>query len=335
MKKKDTRREAGLSPARTYAIRFLRTLLLLIVLAMGSSVGFLYLFGRDGPSASDKIIVIEPGTSALAIGMILENEGLIHNRHLFGVGISVYGYRNQLKAGEYVVPRRASPFDIMRLLSSGETLDYKLVIPEGFTNAQVEKRINALDFLTGEIEQMPHEGYLFPATLTLKRGASRQSAINTLTQTQERVAQKIWDKRAPNLPLNSLHELITLASIVEKEAGRNDDRARIAAVFINRLRKGMRLQSDPTVYYAVTNGVVTDRKLYRSDFSLDDPYNTYRRSGLPPGPVCNPGIDSLRAASQPLETDELYFVARNHEESIFAKTFDEHQKNVATWYRRD
>lgn len=239
-----------------------------------------------------------------------------------------------LKAGEYEIKAGASMRDVMELLKSGKSVMYSLTIPEGLTVEQAFERIAQQDALSGDMPaEMPAEGTLATDTQRFTRGTSRQSIIDKMLAHQKQMVAEIWERREANLPLADINEFVTLASIVEKETGRADERSRVASVFINRLNKKMRLQSDPTILYGLFGGKgrPADRPIYQSDIDKPTPYNTYQINGLPPTPIANPGRAALEAVANPSQTSDLYFVADGTGGHVFAKTLDEHNENVARW----
>ena len=245
-----------------------------------------------------------------------------------------YGNDQALKAGEYEIKPHASMREIMNLLKSGKSVMYSLTIPEGLTVEQAFARVAAEDALTGNMPtQLPAEGSLATDTLRFTRGATRQQMVDKLLADQKELVDEIWKRRSPDLPLANADEFVTLASIVEKETGRSDERSRVAAVFLNRLNKGMRLQSDPTIIYGLFGGKGKpgDRPIYQSDIDKQTPYNTYQINGLPPTPIANPGRASLEAVANPSKTKDLYFVADGNGGHVFAETLDDHNQNVARY----
>lgn len=291
-------------------------------------------FEGRGPSVAAETVMIPPNTSVREIAEILERRGLISDARIFRLGLRVHGADGRLKAGEYEVKAGASMREIMELLESGKSVLYSLTIPEGLTVAQAFERIAAAAELSGELpEELPPEGSLAADTLRFTRGLSRKEVVDRLTAQQEELVKEIWERRAEGLPLADINEFVTLASIVEKETGRADERSRVAAVFINRLKRGMRLQSDPTVIYGLFGGAgkPPDRPIYRSDLEKMTPYNTYHINGLPPTPIANPGRAALEAVANPSRTDEYYFVADGTGGHVFATTLEEHNRNVARW----
>jgi UPF0755 protein len=219
-------------------------------------------------------------------------------------------------------------------MKSGRSILYSLTVPEGLTVHQAFQRVAASEELEGEMpSEMPPEGSLAADTVRFTRGMQRVEVIEKLKSDQQRLVESIWARRSSDLPIDDINEFVTLASIVEKETGRADERSRVASVFINRLERGMRLQSDPTIIYGIFGGEgkPADRPIYRSDIDTPTPYNTYTINGLPPGPIAIPGRASLEAVANPSRTEDLYFVADGTGGHVFAKTLDEHNQNVARW----
>jgi UPF0755 protein len=291
-------------------------------------------FDGPGPLTHTDTVLIKPGTGVSDIAALLERQGMISDARIFRLGLRAYGNDGQLKAGEYEIKAGASMHDIMELLKSGRSVQYALTIPEGMTVEQAFARIAAIEELDGEMPaELPPEGSLAADTLRFTRGAKRQDLIEKLMADQKALVESIWERRQEGLPLKDINEFVTLASIVEKETGRADERPRVAAVFINRLKKGMRLQSDPTILYGLFGGKgrPTDRPIFRSDIEKQTPYNTYTINGLPPGPIANPGRAALEAVANPSNTNELYFVADGTGGHVFATTLEEHNENVARY----
>jgi UPF0755 protein len=316
-------------------MNFVLSCVMLMVLAAGAA---LY-FGRQaflgpGPSQTGETFLVKPNTGVADIAAQLERRGLISDARIFRLGVRAYGNEQALKAGEYEIKPRASMREIMDLLKSGKSVMYSLTIPEGMTVEQAFQRIAAMEELTGEMPAtMPPEGSLATDTLRFTRGATRQQMIDKLMADQKRLVEDIWSRRSADLPLANIEEFVTLASIVEKETGRNDERSRVAAVFLNRLAKGMRLQSDPTIIYGLFGGKgkPADRPIYQSDIEKPTPYNTYVINGLPPTPIANPGRAALEAVANPSKTNDLYFVADGTGGHVFAETLEEHNENVARY----
>ncbi|MGE0408199.1 MAG: endolytic transglycosylase MltG, partial [Amphiplicatus sp.] len=238
-------------------------------------------------------------------------------------------------AGEYRLPAGASLFDVIELLVEGKSILHYFTAPEGRTTAQILRLIEDNDVLIGNITLTPHEGELLPETYAFTRGEDRDDMIRRMMKAQDALLDSLWEARALELPFTTREEAVILASIVEKETGKPDERARIAAVFVNRLKRGMRLESDPTIIYGLTGGEPLGRGLRMSELRKETPYNTYVIRGLPPTPIANPGRASIEAVLNPLETDELFFVADGAGGHAFAATVAEHNRNVAKWRRAE
>jgi UPF0755 protein len=291
-------------------------------------------FDGPGPSATTTNFLIRPNTGVAEIADQLERRGLISDSRIFQLGVRAYDHDGALKAGEYEIKAGASMRDIMELLESGKSVLASLTIPEGLTVEQAFQRIAEHEALTGDMPaEIPPEGSLIADTQRFTRGATRQQIIDKMMADQKRIVETIWNRRVSGLPIADINEFVTLASIVEKETGIADERSRVAAVFINRLNKGMRLQSDPTILYGLFGGKgrPADRPIYQSDIDKPTPYNTYLINGLPPGPIANPGRESLEAVANPSKTEDLYFVADGTGGHVFAATLEEHNENVARW----
>ena len=307
---------------------------MLLVLAAGVA---LYLgkqaFVGPGPSEGATFLV-KPNSGVAEIADQLERRGLVSDARIFRLGVRAYGNEQALKAGEYEIKPHASMREIMELLKSGKSVMYSLTIPEGLTVEQAFQRIAEQEELTGDMPaRMPPEGSLATDTLRFTRGATRAQMVEKLLADQWKLVEDIWSHRSTDLPLANVDEFVTLASIVEKETGKNDERSRVAAVFLNRLAKGMRLQSDPTIIYGLFGGKgkPADRPIYQSDIDKQTPYNTYLINGLPPTPIANPGKAALEAVANPSKTDELYFVADGNGGHVFAATLEEHNQNVSRY----
>jgi UPF0755 protein len=290
-------------------------------------------FDRAGPLDYPTVVVIPKGEGVRQIASRLEREGVISDRLIF-IASSVLYFRVQskLKAGEYAIKKHATMREVLDTLVDGKSILYSVSIPEGLTSYQIVKRLNAKKHLKGRVRMIPPEGSLMPDTYRFSRGTSRTDLIARMTKEQERFVDKIWADRASGLPFKNMKEAITLASVVEKESGRVDERARIAAVFINRLKKGKRLESDPTIIYGLSGGKGSlGRPITKADMRQMTPYNTYRNGGLPPTPITNPGRAALEAVMRPAKTQDMFFVADGTGGHVFAETFAEHKKNVAKW----
>ncbi len=316
------------------SLNFLLTVVVLVVLAVGGLGLYTKVqFDQAGPLAAERVVPIDSGAALGTIAELLQDSGVISNRWVFRMAVAFYGNQSKLQAGEYLIPAQASMREIMDLMTEGRTVVYSITIPEGLTSQQIVNRLMANDVLTGDIATVPAEGTLLPETYQFSRGDTRQSVLDRMARDHDRVVQDIWNRRVPGLPISSPAELVILASIVEKETGIADERSRVAAVFINRLNRGMRLQSDPTVTYGIYggDGPPPGHALLQSELDRQTPYNTYLIDGLPPGPIANPGVAALEAVANPSQTNDLYFVADGNGGHVFAETYDEHQRNVARY----
>lgn len=326
-----------------------RALVALFVLALlagaGVAGGYIWLQGQlDAPYAVSEnrpeTIMIPRGAGAIHIGGALEEAGLIPDARLFRIGVELKNAGGELKAGEYAIPAEASINEIIDLLIEGDVILHNVQIIEGSTIAQAMRAIEASEVLTGDMLAPPEEGAFLPNTYSFVRGTSRAEVVETLMRAQDELMDEIWPARQPDLPIRSREEAIILASIVEKETGGLKDEDLVASAFINRLKRGIRLQSDPTIIYGISkgerltrtiNGREVQRGLFQSEIDRVTPYNTYQIDGLPPTPICNPSEAALRAVLQPADTDYLFFVADGTGGHAFSKTYAEHRRNVQKW----
>lgn len=333
------RRESG-----TFSrwIRFFSSILTAIFLVLGGVGAGVFIvqsqFTAPGPLAEDRTIIIPRGEGRLEIAERLEKEGIIANRWIFIVNhlvrSALHGERLDMKAGEFHVAARESMEDVLETLVDGKAVQYKITIPEGLTSQQVVGRLQADENLTGEISTIPGEGSLLPDTYPYSRGADRQAILERMVDAQKKFLIGLWEKRQEGLAINSIEEAIILASIVEKETAIVEERALTAAVFMNRLHKGMRLQSDPTIIYGIVGGRGSlGRPILKSEIRAKTAYNTYTINGLPPTPICNPGREAILAVLNPAATQALYFVANGTGGHTFTETLAEHNAAVTEWRR--
>jgi UPF0755 protein len=286
-------------------------------------------FEAAGPLPADRIVNIPRGSGMRDIADILSREGVIDQSWLFIGGVLVLKAREDLKAGEYEFKAHSSMRDVVATIVEGKVVAHQVSLPEGLTSQQMVARLLQDDILAGDIKEIPREGSLLPDTYNFARGVTREQMIQRMQQAQQRLLREVWDHRSPDLPLKTPEQLVVLASVVEKETGKPDERSRVAAVFVNRLKQKMRLQSDPTIIYGLVGGKGTlGRPIMKSEIEQPTPYNTYVIDGLPPGPIANPGRASLEAAANPARTRELYFVADGTGGHVFAETYEQHQRNV-------
>ncbi len=314
---------------------FLMTLLVFVAVAGFASVYFGKLrFEEPGPLQAPRTIVVKEGSSLARIADQLQDGGVINSEWLFRLGVQSYRVAGEMKAGEYAFTPGMSMREVMDTLRSGKGIVYKITFPEGLTSFQIMQKLREDTTLTGDIPaEVPPEGALLPDTYPFQRGTTRLQVLEQMRRAQEKLVADTWAKRISGLPLKTPEEMVTLASIVEKETGKADERPRVASVFINRLNKGMRLQSDPTILYGIFGGQgrPADRTILRSDIEKPTPYNTYQIDGLPPGPIANPGRAALEAVANPSRTKEFYFVADGTGGHVFAETLEEHNDNVKRW----
>jgi UPF0755 protein len=307
-----------------------------IVLVLMIGAGGAYFYGKQkleapGPLQEDKVVIIPSRAGMTDIADILQKEGVIDNNRWAFIG-SVFALkaRSELKPGEYAFQKNASLRDVIGTMVDGKVVQHAVTVPEGLTSEQIVARLSDNDIFSGTVREVPREGTLLPETYKFPRGTAREQVVARMQQTQKRVLAEIWERRNPDIPVKTPEQLVTLASIVEKETGKADERSRVAAVFVNRLRQKIKLQSDPTIIYGLVGGKGTlGRPIKRSEITQPSPYNTYVIDGLPPGPIANPGRASLEAAANPARTRDLFFVADGSGGHVFTETYDQHQKNVA------
>ncbi|MGE6739106.1 endolytic transglycosylase MltG [Allorhizobium pseudoryzae] len=325
--------------ARSQVIIFLNFVMTMIVFACVIAVaGFYYVireYQNPGPLEVNTHFVVPSGAGLAQIAQSLERSGIVSDARIFRYVTATYMRDGEtLKAGEYEIKAGTSMKEIAGLLESGKSILYSVSLPEGLTVQQMMARLAADPVLEGDLpNELPPEGSLRPDTYKFSRGTKREEILTQMRVAQERLIDQIWERRDADLPVKTKQEFVTLASIVEKETGKDDERAHVASVFINRLNKGMRLQSDPTVIYGIFGGAgkPSDRPIYQSDLEKTTPYNTYQIKGLPPAPIANPGRAALEAVANPWRTKDLYFVADGTGGHVFAATLDEHNANVRRW----
>jgi UPF0755 protein len=308
------------------------TIVLLLLIGTGTA----YYYGRQvlespGPLKEDKVVNIPARAGKRDIADVLQREGVIDvNPWMFIGGVLAMKASSELKPGEYSFQKNASLRDVIATIVEGKVVQHSVTIAEGLTSEQIIAKLSDNDLFSGSVREIPREGTLLPETYKFPRGTSREQVIQRMQAAQKRAVAEIWERRSQDVPLKSPEQLITLASIVEKETGKPDERSRVAAVFVNRLKQKIKLQSDPTIIYGLVGGKGTlGRPIKRSEITQPSPYNTYVIDGLPPGPIANPGRASLEAAANPARTRDLFFVADGTGGHAFTETYDQHQKNVA------
>jgi UPF0755 protein len=299
---------------------------------------------RAGPAAANTDFVVDQGATLTTVGRSLQSHGLVRNALLFRAAMLLYERGKVIQAGEYQIPAGASLRQVATMLATGQALQHPITFPEGITVAAAMKLIEQSPFLDGPMPEAPPEGSLLPETYHVQRGMTRAALVQQMRDARDRAVSEIWANRDPTVPVNTPNQLVTLASIVERETGVAAERAQVAAVFVNRLRLPMRLESDPTIIYGVCkkapsrcrDGRLIDAQghiveIRQSDMAMNTGYNTYQIDGLPPTPICNPGRAALEATAHPAPSNVLYFVADGTGGHAFAATLAQHQANVARW----
>jgi UPF0755 protein len=292
-------------------------------------------FDKPGPLATSTVIAVPKGEGVSTIAERLERDGVIDDRRIFMTSIIYFMYvkgQGSLKAGEYEFPKYASMRQVLDTLVEGKSIEHKVTLAEGLTTQQMVEKIRANPDLHGEIAEIPAEGTLLPDTYKFGKNDTRQDIIERMQAAQAKFLAKVWEERDEGIVVTTPEEAVILASIVEKETGRADERPRIASVFQNRLRKNMRLQSDPTIIYGLVGGKgMLDHPIQQDELDRDTQYNTYKINGLPPTPIACPGRAAIEAVLKPAKTKDLYFVADGKGGHVFAATLEEHNKHVANW----
>ena len=307
----------------------------LACLAIGTFYFMKVQFDRPGPLTTSTVVVVPKGEGIAAIAERLERDGVITDRRIFMSGILYFMYLQgygSVKAGEYELGKQATMREVLDTLVEGKSIEHKVTLPEGLTSQQIVARLLAHPDLTGGIAEIPPEGTLLPDTYRFGSDDSRRNIIERMQHAQRKFLAKMWEERHPDIMIKTPEEALVLASIVEKETGRADERPHVASVFHNRLKKRMRLQSDPTIIYGIFGGEgMRDHPITRDELDRETPYNTYKIDGLPPTPIANPGRAAIEAVLKPAKSEYLYFCADGTGGHAFATTLAEHNKNVARW----
>lgn len=323
--------------ARHPVVVLLNFFLTVVLLAVVGVAGLLYWgkgeFMAKGPLTQERTILVSRGTGLGTIASILEKQNVISSKSIFEYGVIAYKKDSQLKAGEYLFSPGISMQEVMDLLTSGKSILHSVTIPEGYSSYQAFQVLKNHEILVGELDEVPAEGAILPETYKFSRGTSRAEILKRMMEARNRAVDEIWARRVDGLPLATKEEMVTLASIVEKETGVAGERSRVAGVFVNRLNQGMKLQSDPTVIYGIFagKGKPKGRPIFRSDLDKKTDYNTYHIPALTPGPIANPGRAALEAVANPSRTKDLFFVADGTGGHVFAETLKQHNANVRRW----
>lgn len=316
--------------------RLLMFVIVLAILIAGVIEWGMAAFNAPGPAAksgNQTVVIIKSGAGVHGTSQALAAAGVLQYPQVFEVGARLSGKSAAIKAGEYAVPSRASMRAILDELVQGKAIEHKVTIAEGLTSQMAYDIVKNEPALVGKAGPVPPEGSLLPETYLFQRGETRKALLAKMHAAQQKLVDELWETRAAGLPIKTKEEAIILASIVEKETGIASERPHIASVFMNRLRIGMKLQSDPTIIYGITKGYPIGRRIKQSEIEAATPYNTYVIAGLPPQPICNPGKDAIAAVLNPADTKDLYFVADGTGGHVFATNSDDQARNVAKWRR--
>ncbi len=305
--------------------------LLIGLVALVAAVMVVRGWGGSGPAPRTLTVQVAEGSSLASAARALESAGAITSASRFRLFARVFGSGEPIKAGEYRIPPRTSPSDILKMLQGGKVLQRLVVVPEGYPSVLVHDALAKADGLTGSVP-VPTEGSILPDSYAFQRGDTRASVVARMQTAMRDYLAAAWVKRKPGIAVTTPQQAIILASIVEKETGKPSERRLVAAVYANRLKRGMPLQADPTVIYPITKGRPLGRRILRSELQAKNGYNTYAEAGLPVGPIANPGRASIDAVLDPAQSNALYFVADGTGGHVFADTLDQHNANVRKWY---
>jgi UPF0755 protein len=337
------------SRAFGFVVRLFSTVLWLVfglmVFVGGSAALMGYQLEHEGPLQAPRAVVIRKGEGRIDVANRLEADGVISNRWTFVAtnyaqawfpGLFPARRSYEIKAGEYEIPAKASIRQVLDTLIEGRSVAVSFTAPEGLTSQQIVEKLKTEASLTGDIEQIPAEGSLHPDTYKIGKGGSRADVLDKMKADQQKLLAALWEARAPDLPLASMDQAVILASIVQRETGPKDEQAKVAAVFLNRLKRGMPLQSDPTILYGLYGGGVQwGKPILRSEKDSKTAHNTYQIKGLPPTPICNPGRQAIEAVLNPAKTNDLYFVADGQGGHTFTETLKDHNAAVALWRKHE
>lgn len=329
-----TRSDAGVSPLRRLMVTLVSAAVTFAVVLTLAGAWALWMFQGPGPAAETDTttVILRRGAGLPEIASTLEGAGVISSAPIFLAAAQATGAARSLKAGEYEFPARRPMAGVLDDIRAGRVVRHFVTIPEGITSEMVVEILAENPLLTG-VAPSPPEGALLPETYQIERGEDRAAVLKRMMDAHDEVLALLWSRRQPGLPINSPQEAVILASVVEKETALGSERPQVASVFVNRLRRGMRLESDPTIIYGLTKGRPLGRGIRQSELDRQTPYNTYQIDGLPPTPICNPGRAALAAVLDPPQTDYLFFVADGSGGHAFSATYDEHRRYVERWRR--
>ena len=306
-------------------------LALVAALVAAAAVWVLFSWYGSGPLEDDRTFIVPDGASLTSVAQKLEEEGLVASARTFSLKARVFGGGAPIKAGEFRLPAGASPAQILSIIQSDDVLRRFVTIPEGMPSVMVQERLMAQEYLTGEIP-VPAEGSVLPGTYDFERGEPRADVLRRMQLAMSTTLAELWQTRGKDIAVSSPEEAVILAGIVEKETAKPSERRQVAGLYSNRLEKGMLLQADPTIIYPITKGKPLGRRIRQSEIQAVNGYNTYTMTGLPDGPITNPGRESIAAVLNPAKTDALYMVADGSGGHAFARTLDEHNANVEKWF---
>ena len=305
--------------------------LLVILAVIGGGFWVVHDWGADGPAKQNVTVVVPSGASLSTAAGQLEKAGAIRNARWFLILSRIFGGDTPIKAGEYRFPAHLSQSDILKTMQGGDTLQRFVTVPEGMPSVLVHDALMKAPYLTGEVA-VPVEGTILPDSYAYTRGDTRQSVVDRMQKAMAEYLAAAWARRKPGIAVNTPREALILASIVEKETSKPEERRTVAAVYSNRLKRGMMLQADPTIIYPITRGRPLGRRILRSELQAVNDYNTYTMTGLPAGPIANPGRESIDAVLDPADSNALYFVADGTGGHVFSDTLEQHNANVQKWY---
>lgn len=302
--------------------------ILLLVIIAGN---FVYGWTAPGPLEREASIVIKSGSSITSAAQLLEKGGVVKSANAFVNRAKIFGVTSTIKAGEFIIPARASNAAILDILTGGKTVQRMVTIPEGWPSIMVYERLMANEQLSGEVT-VPDEGSVLPDSYAFERNESRAAVLKRMQDAMSKTIDELWPSRNTTTVVKSPEEAVTLASIVEKETALKSELRMVAGVYSNRIRQGMMLQADPTIIYPITKGKPLGRRIRQSEIADVNDYNTYAMVGLPKGPIANPSRAAIEAVLNPQETKSLFFVADGKGGHVFADTLQEHNANVEKWY---